>query len=148
MNSEVGGWDTPKPGVSLLKRILGVIHIICRLRRIVMDFASAVVCWMVALIYGVTALLVSRRRKPFPFFTGVSIPAEMLTDLRAYNRANGIMWAIYSAVHVVSGLLALLSSTLGFVLFGLLILPGLVIMFRFHKRILRQYTSPNSKPFY
>ena len=113
-----------------------------------MVFTSAITLWIVALIYGVTAYLVSKRSKPFPFFTGVSIPTEMLTDVRAYNRANGKMWAIYSAVHVVAGFLALLSSTLGFVLFGLLILPGLVFMFGFHKRILRQYTQPNSKPFY
>ena len=109
---------------------------------------SAVVCWMVALIYGITALLLSKMRKPFPFFTGVSIPAEVLSDVRAYNCANGKMWVFYSAVHIVAGFLALLSNTLGFVLFGLLILPGLVIMFTIHKRILNRYKKPDSKPFY
>jgi len=113
-----------------------------------MDFTSAVFCWMVALIYGVTALWLSKRRKPFPFFTGVSIPAEVLIDVRAYNRANGKMWAVYSIVHVVAGLLALASSTLGFVLLGLLILPGLVILFTIHKRIFNRYKNPDIKPFY
>ena len=113
-----------------------------------MDYTSAMVCWGFAFIYGLAAFILSRLRKPFPFFTGVSIPADMITDVKAYNRANGKMWAIYSAIHVVAGFLALLNVTLGFVLCGLLILPGLVIMFQFHKRILNKYKSPSSNSFY
>ena len=113
-----------------------------------MDSTGAVVCWVFAFVYGVTTFLVSRLRKPFPFFSGVSIPAEMITDVKAYNRASGKMWGIYSGIHVIAGCLALLSSTLGFVLIGLLIFPGLVIMFYFHKRLFNRFKSPNSKSYY
>ena len=109
---------------------------------------SAIVCWMVALVYGVTALILTKRSKPFPFFTGISIPAEKLTDVRAYNRDNGKMWAWYAAIHVAAGLLALISNILGFVLFGLFIIPGLIVMYKIHKRIFNRYRSPESKEYY
>ena len=113
-----------------------------------MEFKSAVICWIMAITYGVVALVLSRMRRPFPFLTGVIIPAEMITDVRAYNRANGKMWAIFSVIHVVVGVLALFSSALGFVLLGLLFVPGLIVMFHFHKRIFNRFKTPESKIFY
>jgi len=113
-----------------------------------MDLTSAITLWVVGFIYGVSAFLLSRMRKPFPFYTGVSIPPEMITDIPAYNRANGKMWTVYSGIHLIAGFLALLNSTLGFIIFGLLIIPGLIIMFPIHKRILSKFKSPTSKPFY
>ena len=113
-----------------------------------MDFTSAIILWIVGFVYGICAFFLSGMRKPFPFYTGVSIPPEMITDIPSYNRANGKMWAVYSGIHIIAGFIALLSSVLGFILFGLLIFPGLVIMFPIHKRILNKFKNPASKPFY
>ena len=113
-----------------------------------MDFTGAILCWITAFILGVTAFLLSRLRMPFPFFAGVNIPAEKITDVKAYNRTSGKMWAVYSGIYVLAGCLALINSTLGFILFGLLMFPGLVVMFFFHKRILNRFKNPESKPYY
>ena len=43
-----------------------------------------------------------RRRKPMWFRSGSSVKEEELTDVRACNRANGIMWIAFSAVFRVS----------------------------------------------
>jgi hypothetical protein len=100
---------------------------------------SSLVNWMMALTYGAVALWISRWRKPVHFFTGGEVKPEEITDIRTYNRANGKMWATYSAICAVAGLVGLLSNIAGFILFGLLIFPGFVVLFRFHKRIFNKY---------
>ena len=37
-----------------------------------------------------------RREKPMFFWSGRTVRSEELTDIEAYNHANGIMWMIYS----------------------------------------------------
>ena len=37
-----------------------------------------------------------RREKPMWFWSGTEVKPEEITDIRAYNRANGIMWICYS----------------------------------------------------
>ena len=39
-----------------------------------------------------------RRRKPMWFWSGSTVSEREITDVRAYNRANGIMWIAFSAV--------------------------------------------------
>lgn len=39
-----------------------------------------------------------RREKPMWFWAGSEVKAYALSDVRGYNRANGIMWLCYSLV--------------------------------------------------
>ena len=36
------------------------------------------------------------RKKPIWFWAGDTVHEENITDVRAYNRANGIMWIVFS----------------------------------------------------
>ena len=74
--------------------------------------------------------------------------SEEVTDVRAYNRANGKMWAIYAAINAVAGFIALLSSTTGYILFAFFTLPGLFVLFIFHKRIYNRYKCSKNKSHY
>ena len=49
-----------------------------------------------------------RRKKPMWFWSGSEVKEEDITDVPAYNRANGIMWLIFSGVFWVSAALGLL----------------------------------------
>ena len=39
-----------------------------------------------------------RRKEPMWFWSGSTVKAEELSDVKGYNRANGIMWIAYSLV--------------------------------------------------
>ena len=43
------------------------------------------------ILYGVSAFI---RKTPINFWTGDVIPSSDISDIKAYNRANGIMWIL------------------------------------------------------
>jgi uncharacterized membrane protein YjjB (DUF3815 family) len=104
-----------------------------------MDFGIAVTCWLCALIIGVCALWISKRRKPIHFFTGSTVEPEEVTDIPAYNRANALMWTIYAACFVVVGTLSFFNSIAGLILMLVLFIPCIIPMYFFHKRIYKKY---------
>ena len=46
-----------------------------------------------------------RRKKPMWFWSGSTVDSSEISDVPAYNRANGIMWISYSAVFWASVIL-------------------------------------------
>ena len=38
-----------------------------------------------------------KRKKPMWFWAGSTVKESEIRDVRAYNRANGVMWLVYSA---------------------------------------------------
>ena len=73
------------------------------------------------------------------FWAGSTVEPDNITDIPAYNRANGIMWAVYAAVMVLSGLLGLFSITAGATVLVLACVPGVIILFIAYKRIYNKY---------
>ena len=57
-----------------------------------------------ALITGI-GVYAWKREKPMWFWSGTTVSEEEITDVRAYNRANGIMWIAFSAVFWLSAVL-------------------------------------------
>ena len=39
-----------------------------------------------------------KRKEPMWFWMGKSVSKEEITDVKAYNRANGIMWLLFSLI--------------------------------------------------
>ena len=51
---------------------------------------------------GVNAI---KREKPMWFWSGTTVKEEEISDVKAYNRANGIMWLVFSCVFWISTVL-------------------------------------------
>lgn len=105
------------------------------------NFVFAVTCWACSLIFGVIALWAFRRKDPMHFWSGSTIRPEEIRDIPAYNRANGIMWAIYTACMVLTGVLSLFSIMLGVILLVILCVPGIIVLIVIYKRIYNKYKS-------
>lgn len=82
-----------------------------------------------------------KRKKPMWFWSGSEVKPWQIRDIPAYNRANGLMWIIFSmgfwASAVLSlfnvpaaGVLAMVTCVLG--------IPGLVIVYN---RIYKKYKA-------
>ena len=69
---------------------------------------------------GIYAL---RRKKPMWFWSGSEVSEYAISDVPAYNRANGIMWLAFSAVFRVSAILGYLQIRAG----AVLLITGCVI---------------------
>ena len=55
-----------------------------------------------------------KRKKPMWFWSGSEVRKEEISDIPAYNRANGIMWIAFSAFFWFAALFTLLRIEAGF----------------------------------
>lgn len=101
----------------------------------------AVICWLCSLIFGAIALWAYRRRDPMHFWSGSTVKPEEIEDIHGYNRANGLMWAIYAFCMFAAGALSLISITVGVILIVTLSFPGLIVLIIVYKRIYNRYKS-------
>ena len=69
------------------------------------------------------------------------LDARTLTDVRAYNHANGWMWIAYSVPFWLSAALGWKLETLGGILLGLACTVGLALVFWCYRRILKRYSK-------
>jgi hypothetical protein len=100
---------------------------------------TAAMCFFVALAIGLIAGWAFRRKEPMHFWAGTEVKPEEITDIPAYNRANGIMWAAYSVDFVLAGIVSLFSAAIGGILIGALSTVGIVILVIIYKRIYKKY---------
>lgn len=49
-----------------------------------------------SLLFTSIGIYAWRRKKPMWFWAGDTVSEDEITDVRAYNRANGIMWICFS----------------------------------------------------
>lgn len=80
-----------------------------------------------------------KREKPMWFWAGSTVKEEEIRDIPAYNRANGIMWIVFSAIMWASAILAIFSmEAAGIVLIAgcVLCIPGLPLTYN---RIYKKY---------
>lgn len=93
--------------------------------------------WLASMIFsaavftaiGIFALL---RKRPMHFWSGTRVSEDEISDIKKYNRANGIMWLAYSIFFLLAGILGLFSMTLAsiFLMASLALgLPALIICY-------------------
>ena len=91
-----------------------------------------------ALFFGI-GLYADRLEKPMWFWSGSTVDAATLTDVKAYNRENAIMWKWYSAWYWVAGLAWIWSTTVALVAFFAGCSVGIVFLVRTYLKIEKKY---------
>ena len=74
----------------------------------------------VSLLFTGLGIYAWRRKKPMWFWSGSTVEESEITDVPAYNRANGIMWLAFSAIFWASTILGCLRMKTG----GIVMLAG------------------------
>ena len=80
-----------------------------------------------------------KRKKPMWFWSGSTVNDWEITDIPAYNKANGIMWLCYSAVFWVSTLLGLLQLEVAGAVLAVGCLGGIPVLVVAYGRIYKKY---------
>ena len=110
-----------------------------------MDNLGGMIIWCLC-IFGCASVITGlgvhalRSKKPVAFWSGSVVKCEEITDIAAYNRANGVMWLVYSATFWISGLLGMWAPMAGAIVQSLACTVGLAGLIIAYKRIYRKYS--------
>lgn len=99
----------------------------------------AAICWLCSLIIGLVALWAFKRKDPMHFWSGSTVKPEEISDIPAYNRANGLMWAIYAGFMAATGILSLFNIIIASILLLLISVPGIFVLVIGYNRIYQKY---------
>ena len=77
----------------------------------------------VSLLFTGIGIYAWRRKKPMWFWSGSTVKESEISDVAAYNRANGIMWLVFSLIMWVSTVLGAMNMKAG----GILLTAGCII---------------------
>ena len=61
----------------------------------------SIVFFMVGLVFVSIGVYACKRKTPMYFYAGTEISESDITDVKAYNRANGIMWGGYGLLYFI-----------------------------------------------
>ena len=79
------------------------------------------------------------RKKPMWFWSGSTVKESEITDVPAYNRANGIMWICFSLIYWVAAVLGIFNVKVVGVVIGAGTLIGIVALIFVYKAIYNKY---------
>ena len=102
------------------------------------------IIWLIVMIplsllfsgLGVFAWL---RKKPMWFWSGSTVDEDEIEDIPAYNRANGIMWLIYSLVFWASTILGIFEIDFAGIFLAVGCIGGLPFLVIAYKKIYNKY---------
>ena len=90
------------------------------------------------LFYGL-GIHAQKLSRPMGFWSGAEMDASRITDVRGYNRENGIMWKRYSLWYVVAGVVAVWSVIASAILLVTGCTVGLALLIAAYRKICRKY---------
>ena len=98
-----------------------------------------VVTFGCAITFFVIGAYAKNLKKPMWFWSGSEVDPSKITDVKAYNRENGVMWQLYSLWYFAAGAAVLLSAALALTLLILSCTVGIVILVFWYNRIYKKY---------
>ena len=102
------------------------------------------IIWLVimiplALFFTGIGIFAWTRKKPMWFWSGSTVDEKSISDIPAYNRANGIMWIVYSLVFWISTAVGLVNMKAGGLVMVIGAVGGSVLLMIAYHRILEKY---------
>ena len=98
-------------------------------------FTSILVCALVFLSISIYAFL---SKNPVNFWAGEKISVSQITDVKKYNRANGIMWLLYGICWLIAAIIGLFNIIVSADIATILCV-GIVILILVNRKIRKQY---------
>ena len=97
--------------------------------------------WGCALVFDAIGMYAIRRKEPMWFWSGTQVRKEEIADVPAYNRANGMMWIVYSLPYWAAGVLGLYGSSAGAIVLFVGAIGGSLALVAAYNRIYRKYRA-------
>ena len=102
------------------------------------------IIWLVimipcSLLFTGIGIYAIRREKPMWFWSGSTVSETEITDVKAYNRENDIMWICYSPVMWASTFMGVFNMAAAGIVLFIGSLAGLPILVICYNRIYKKY---------
>ena len=92
-----------------------------------------------SLLFSGLGIYAWRRKKPMWFWSGSTVEEYEISDVPAYNRANGIMWLAYSGVFWISAVLGIFELDAAGAVLAAGCIGGIPVLVMVYKRIYDKY---------
>lgn len=93
-----------------------------------------IIMWVTAILFIIIGIYAINRKKPMWLWTGSQIPESKIKDVKAYNRAVGKMWLIFSILFFIGGIIDFFSPLFSIILFAFTCIVGIGgIVWCYHK---------------
>lgn len=92
-----------------------------------------------ALLFLGIGIYAQKREKPMWFWAGSTVDESKITDVKAYNKENAIMWKAYSLWYFASGIIYFWNEVISIVLLILSCTVGIAILVGTFNRIEKKY---------
>ena len=99
-------------------------------------FITTIPCSALLTGFGIYAW---NRKKPMWFWSGSSVKENEISDVRAYNHANGVMWIVYQLVLWTASIEGFWNGTAALTLIILAMVVGLPALMMVYQRIYKKY---------
>lgn len=93
----------------------------------------------IGILFTVLGLYAWRRKKPMWFWLGSTVNEKDISDIPAYNRANGIMWMAYSLVFWIGALLGVFQIDAAGIVVAVGCLAGIPVLCFVYSKIFAKY---------
>ena len=93
----------------------------------------------ISILFTALGIYAWRRKKPMWFWSGSTVREDEISDVRAYNRANGIMWLAFSGVFWTATVLGLFRLDAAGIVVGAGTLGAIPILILVYGRIYNKY---------
>ncbi len=104
------------------------------------------ILWLVimiplSLLFTGIGIFAWKRKKPMWFWSGSTVDERDISDVPAYNRANGIMWLCYSGVFWFCTVLGLFRMEVSGIVLAVGCLAGIPVLIVAYKKIFDKYKA-------
>ena len=82
-----------------------------------------------------------KRKKPMWFWSGSTVSEKEISDIPAYNRANGIMWICYSLVFWISSVMGIINTTAAGTFLAIGCVGGIPVLVIVYGKIYKKYKT-------
>lgn len=98
-----------------------------------------------AVLFYAIGIYARKIDKPMWFWSGVEVDPSEITDVKAYNKANGRMWRLYSLWYLAAGLAEIWNSALALVFLILGCTVGIFGLVAAYRSIEKRYKRPKEE---
>ena len=95
------------------------------------------VCIFMFLLYAGFGLFYYHSKTPANFWSGDKISPEDVSDVKKYNRANGIMWIVYGILFLIPASTAFTSVLISGVFIGIFTFIGVPVLIVIYTKIIK-----------
>ena len=103
--------------------------------RIIMGLVS----FGCAFLFFAIGIYAQKLKKPMSFWSGTEVKASEITNVKQYNKENGIMWQLYSLWYFAAGIAEFWNAVIAVILIVLSCSLGIVLLVCSYNRIYKKY---------